>query len=710
MNAPPGNKDARLTAATVDGLLGKRSGDHQPEENVAGGRPDCKSENAVVSTPACPPPNQGADRLTRILTLIPEAILLPAPARFKGCNVDGWGELAAEIMQDEDWLARLRSSPNIAVRLGANSHDICTIDIDDDDQVEPFLALNPALRESLRTKGARGCNIWLKMRDDAYPPLAKIVTASGGKWGEWRGSGGVTMIAGTHPNGRDHYRPVKNVPPVAIAFSEINWPEGLTVPSITTGDEQADDVTDELVERCGNPVVVDGKGRITGINEAFWAGLMATENLILHDPDESAFYLYDEETGLYQPETAAALKSKIARRMLDESRANKLLGALESFRSDRHLAGVIAHLKGQTEERDAFAKSGEAYVHLANGVLVIEGDECRLEPFSPGFRSRNRSPIPFNPAAECPRFLNELLTPAVSPDDAILLQKMTGQALLGQNLIQRFTILDGLAERGKTTFANVLQHVTGLQNVCQLRTQHLTERFEIHRFLRKTLLIGVDVDADFLSSKGASVIKGLVGGDWFDTEAKGGNGSCRLQGRFNILMTSNARLKVRLQGDTGAWKRRLLIVRYEAPPPRKKIPGFADLLVRMEGSGILNWALRGLGALLADVRELGDIRLSEKQDHVVDSLLAESDSLRRFLQHSVMPTSVCDLSVDEIIRGYAEYCPEMGWAASPEAEIQRQLPTLMLELFKTTRAHDIRRNGRSVRGFHGVTLNPHRNP
>lgn len=34
----------------------------------------------------------------------------------------------------------------------------------------------------------------------------------------------------------------------------------------------------------------------------------------------------------------------------------------------------------------------------------------------------------------------------------------------------------------------------------QLRTGHLGERFELFRFLRRTLLVGVDVDADFLSS------------------------------------------------------------------------------------------------------------------------------------------------------------------------------------------------------------------
>jgi len=39
-----------------------------------------------------------------------------------------------------------------------------------------------------------------------------------------------------------------------------------------------------------------------------------------------------------------------------------------------------------------------------------------------------------------------------------------------------------------------------MANVTQLRTKHLAERFELFRYLKKTLLVGVDVEADFLST------------------------------------------------------------------------------------------------------------------------------------------------------------------------------------------------------------------
>ena len=42
-----------------------------------------------------------------------------------------------------------------------------------------------------------------------------------------------------------------------------------------------------------------------------------------------------------------------------------------------------------------------------------------------------------------------------------------------------------------------------------------------------------------------------------------GTGSFPMQGNFCVIVTSNARLRVRLYGDVNAWRRRLLIVRYE---------------------------------------------------------------------------------------------------------------------------------------------------
>ena len=161
-----------------------------------------------------------------------------------------------------------------------------------------------------------------------------------------------------------------------------------------------------------------------------------------------------------------------------------------------------------------------------------------------------------------------------------------------------------------------------------------------------------------------------------------------------------------LCGDVAAWRRRLLIVRYEAPAPKKIIPDFGALLAREEGPGILNWCIAGLDMVLRDIdaSSNGDIALTDRQTQIVDSLLAESDSLRFFLRERVERDDDADLSVNEIVEAYADFCPEMGWRPMPITEVHGSLAGLMLELFQVTKSHSIKRDGKSVRGFFGVTF------
>ena len=130
------------------------------------------------------------------------------------------------------------------------------------------------------------------------------------------------------------------------------------------------------------------------------------------------------------------------------------------------------------------------------------------------------------------------------------------------------------------------------------------------------------------------------------------------------------------------------------------------MLVRNEGSGILNWCLAGLDQLLHDLNDQadGDIALTEAQKKIVDSLLAESDSLRFFLEQNVELVSTADLTVNEIIEAYATFCPEMGWRAMPITDVQDSLEGLTVELFRVVKAHSIKRDGKAQRGFNSVAI------
>ena len=425
---------------------------------------------------------------------------------------------------------------------------------------------------------------------------------------------------------------------------------------------------------------------------------------MLYDPDEKEFYRYDEITGLWRQATPENIREMISARILEVSRESRQ-PSLEIQITQTKLKAVVSALMGIVGRHGAF-RGKKRFIHVANGVLRIATDgDIQFGQFAPEDYSRNQSPIAFDGEAECPRFLNELIYPAVPKDDADLLQRWAGLALFGYNLPQRFLILDGTPNGGKGTLVLIIQALVGVENTYQLRTELLQERFETYRYRGKTLLIGPDVPGEFLMRKGASMLKVLVGGDPISAEGKGLNGDFAMFGNFNIVVTCNSRLRIRLEEDAGAWRRRLLVVRYEKPPSAKRILDFHRTLLDDERSGILRWALAGFVKLQGEFAERGDFALTDAQRGRVDSLLAESDSLRLFVSERMERHDYGDVTTGEFQQSYAEFCADKGWNALPITVVERNAADLMLDVWRVSKSQSVERDGKkSNRGWRKVRI------
>ena len=616
-----------------------------------------------------------------------------------------------EATQREVYQAGLENA-NVAVRLGEHSGGFCAIDFDDDQSLEEFLRVNPLLATSARWKGSRGAQIGVRI-NGTYPGPSqarhatdKVLSKKGEPIGrplyEWRSTGNLSTIKGTHASGCEYQVLVDN-PPVVLEFDQINWPEGWPVPKIKEPMEAAG-IDQELVNKYGEPYYLNDKGQVNGINERYWAGLYATEHEVLYEPDEKKFYQYDDLTGLWENVTEASIQDGIATRILGLSKASNQL-TMEKQITQQKLKSIVGALIGIAERRGAFRKKGQ-FIHAANGIITFgDAGQVLFGPFSPEDYSRNQSPIASDPEAECPRFLNQLLYPAVSHDDADLIQRWVGLALLGYNLPQRFLILDGTAGGGKGSLVRIVQALVGPQNCIQLRTSQLESRFESFRFLGKTLLTGPDVPGDFMNQKGALAVKALVGGDPLTGEGKGLNGDFQMFGTFNLVITCNSRLRFRLEDDDDAWRRRLMIVRYERPPVTKRIPDFDKVLLREEGPGILRWAIEGFVKLKADLAEKGDFRLTPAQQGRIDSLLQESDSLRLFVKTRVEPSDGSSITTSDLVQAYAVFCADQGWNPMPTTVVERKAPDLMLDTWQVPKSNSLGGEGRQPgRGWRNVRL------
>jgi hypothetical protein len=141
-------------------------------------------------------------QLGKLYSLVGErVVLLPLKLGKKFPDWDDWQKTTFEHTQKPGYQKRLleaiRRGGNIGVVLGPSSGNLCAIDIDTDAEKEPFLSLNPKLASTLRTNGAAGCQIWIRVVGD-YPErvVRSKLKVSGTKKSvaEWRGGGGSQSV------------------------------------------------------------------------------------------------------------------------------------------------------------------------------------------------------------------------------------------------------------------------------------------------------------------------------------------------------------------------------------------------------------------------------------------------------------------------------------------------------------------------------------
>jgi P4 family phage/plasmid primase-like protien len=503
----------------------------------------------------------------------------------------------------------------------------------------------------------------------------------------------------------------------------VETPELREVPEVETKSEQAgvaitpaqffakkfpglrDEFGDAILE------VIDKYGALWArdIGEDFFAAALgdkgSPEAPTVFLPTEQRFYTYSPAEGIFAYRRDPVLLTRLSRWLLEcvwQCRDHCETRVLEfRLRDSESLNGVLKKGRGLLEVRPEFFSSDlTEFIPCANGMLRLS--DKTLLPFSPAYCRRNKLAVPYDPRAKCPLFLDTLMRPALDADGLDLLQRACGLFLIGENLAQRIFLLIGTAGGGKGTFIRVLRGIVGADNVGALRTQLLSERFELGRFLGKTLLYGADVPDDFLNHRGASILKSLTGGDPVTLEFKNSNEAPGILCKFNIIVTCNSRLTVHLEGDTEAWRRRIAIVEYRNPHPEKVIVDLSEQILAREASGVLNWMLGGFEKIRADGFQL---HLTLAQQKVVDDLLLESESHVVFVRESLARDPEEQLTVADCYAAYVEFCNEHGWRALTKNKFGAVIGDTVVRQFGITTRHDIPDSkDKEQRGWKGIRL------
>jgi P4 family phage/plasmid primase-like protien len=457
---------------------------------------------------------------------------------------------------------------------------------------------------------------------------------------------------------------------------------------------------DPVFAKYGEPFIINAKGTVH-LNERAVAVKCATENQVKYDPTRRVYQRFDQRLGLWPTIHEVEVRRLVGDLLL---RLGKEWHQEEFVQRNKTSQFNSLCKMLQPYQVDVATEDTTGMFHVANGVLKLQGKTPKLMPHDPKYPFRFSALIKYNAKAKCPKFLKQLLGAALAADDIALLQKYCGSMLLGPNTCHGILFIRGRPGGGKSTSTSVFEKVLGEENVAHLRTKHLTGRFETSAFIGKRVLVGKDVPGNTLTENGAQLLKSLVGGDLLQAEIKYNPAKQAIRGDYHIIIVSNNRLRITLDGDEEAWRRRLLVVDFEKPKPAKPIPNFAERLVAEEGSGILNWLIEGAAAYRDDMDKLGHIRLTEKQQQRVATLLHDSDSVLSFVEQCVIKQEKSDVSSEELLLRYHAHCKEQRWTPVSMHPFQIRIHDVLCQRFIVCRTHDITREGKAVRGYKGLAL------
>ena len=533
-------------------------------------------------------------------------------------------------------------------------------------------------------------------------PLSKRIEGKNVSFGDLIGKGGYVVGPNSTLEEGRVYEVVKDVVITKLTKETLLNILVDYVPESRPTDKQID-----ITSYTGKPYVLAKGGAVKSLNQTYWSELYNLENHNIFIPETKDLYQYDSICGLWRIIDDGYVRSGLLKRMEESYDENSPRNFLES-RNQGALEGILKQVKdGCIKQDDPFEKDN-TIIHVKNGVLKINPDKSiDFRTFSPEFYSRNQLPIDFNPSAKCPRFINELLRPIMSEEDIELLQKYVGMCISGKNVTKKILILVGDRDLGKSVIVNVIAYIVGLVNTATLDTEHLGNRFEIYNFVAKTLLFGQDIKKNFLSTKGATQLKSLVGRDLVRVEKKHSGKSMVIRGDFNIILTTNHDLTLDFESraDVGAWETRLVVVNVAGAEPKKKIVDFEGVLIREEGSGILNWAIQGLVKLQKDLDDGLGFALSANQTLVVDKLIEKSDPLGHFIKTYVVSCPNNKLTTQDIIYAYERYSTNCGYV-SPWNSLSQDPRVLGKEISKLIKAKfgDCSYRTNSSRGYRDIKI------
>lgn len=328
------------------------------------------------------------------------------------------------------------------------------------------------------------------------------------------------------------------------------------------------------------------------------------------------------------------IKSMIIQDVITISRINRVYNLI-----------ITNHkLARETEDVNCYPSH---WINFKNGMLdVITGE---IHKHSPNYYSINQIPHKYVPKLDIQnstfhRFICSRITDA---ENRKMLFEFIGYCMTKDVTFQKFMILYGLGESGKSTIINFTTKIIGKDNACSIPLQQLNDRFTTGTLLLKILNTCGDIASTALTD--TSIIKQLTGDDPIKGEYKGG-AIFFFRNHAKMMFSCNELPKV-LDEKSNGFYRRLLIVNFSESGEyilnlKEKLADETEIEI------VISECVRALNR--AFVRG----KLFESQGNIeeINALKYESDTVAAFLMDRTEKVAGSKTDRRDMYSYYESYC------------------------------------------------------
>lgn len=306
---------------------------------------------------------------------------------------------------------------------------------------------------------------------------------------------------------------------------------------------------------------------------------------------------------------------------------------------------------------------------VQNGILNLRASEL-LEP-SPQHLVSMRANVEFIQGIRCNQWMQFLNV--VQPNKAVqrLLQQLVGIFLTGESGQQKLIIFYGLGANGKSTFIEVIAWLLGDYGL-----RIATEMLMHHQRSPQ------GPSPDIVSLKGRRMaycneveegrrldearVKEHTGGDTLTGRTPYAKHNVTFRPTHNLVMVGNHKPSIQDMSH-GMWRRILLIIFGVTVPTDTQDPHLVEKL-KLEASGILNWALAGY----RDYQKNG-LLIPKVISNDVDDYKGEEDIVGEWLDEHINVMVGTKVPIADCYKAYRHWSVQRGHRPLAQMRISKKL-------------------------------------